>query len=102
MPEDLLQIQQQYLRDIKATVQLEDIPADLILNWDQTAMNIVPAGTWTMDKKGSKHVKITAIDDKHMITAVFANSLSGQFNSYTRAPHRVVSPKIYLFQKIGT
>ena len=28
LPEDLLQIQQQYLRDIKAAVQLEDIPAD--------------------------------------------------------------------------
>ena len=28
-PEDLLQIQQQYLRDIKAAVKLEDIPADL-------------------------------------------------------------------------
>ena len=104
-PEDLLQIQQQYLRDIKASVQLEDIPADLTLNWDQTAMKIVPAGKWTMDKKGSKHVKVVAIDDKRMITAVFANSLSGnfyQFNLYTRAPHRNVSPKMCLFRKIGT
>ena len=78
-PQNLLQIQQQYLRDIKAAVQLEDIPADLVLNWDQTAMKIVPAGTWTMDKKGAKCIKIAAVDDKCMITAVFTNSLSGNF-----------------------
>ena len=42
-------------------------------------MKIVPASTWTMDKKVSKRIKIAAIDDKRMITAVFANSLSGKF-----------------------
>ena len=42
-------------------------------------MKIVPAGTWTMDKKGAKCIKIATVDDKCMITAVFANSLSGNF-----------------------
>ena len=51
LPQNLLQIQQQYQRDIKAAVQLKDIFTDLVMNWDQTAMKIVPAGMWTMDKK---------------------------------------------------
>ena len=32
-----------------------------------------------MDKKGLKRIKIVAIDNKRMVTAVFANSLSGKF-----------------------
>ena len=98
LSEGLLQIQQQYLKD---TVQLKDIPVDLILNWDQTAMKIVRA----MDKKRSKRVKIVAIDDKRMITAVFANSLSGKFLSIQlvyKGTTQNCLPKMYFFQKIDT
>ena len=39
-----------FLADIKATVTMEEIPPDLVLNWDQTGVNIVPALSWTMDR----------------------------------------------------
>ena len=51
LPQDVSEIQRQYLREIKAAIQMEDIPKDLVFNWDQTAMKIVPGGTWTMEKK---------------------------------------------------
>ena len=61
---------EQFLLDIKATVTLEDIPLDLIINWDQTGMHYVPVSSWTMAKKGSKRVEICAIDDKRQLTVV--------------------------------
>ena len=65
--------------DIKSIVLMEDIPQEMILNWDQVGMKIVPLSAWTMEKSGTKRVEITAIDDKRQITAVFACSLAGSF-----------------------
>ena len=31
---------------------VEEIPPQLILNWDQTGIHLVPASSWTMDKRG--------------------------------------------------
>ena len=41
-------LRDQYLLDIKAVVQLEEIPDSLIINWDQTGVNYVPVSEWTM------------------------------------------------------
>ncbi len=63
----------------KCVVKMEEIPDALIINWDRTAMKIVPSSSWTMEKRGTKRVEIVAIDDKRQITAVFGCSLSGKF-----------------------
>ena len=68
-----------FLADIKAIVTMEEVPPELVLNWDQTGVNIVPASSWTMDRRGSKRVEIGGLDDKRQITAVFAASLIGDF-----------------------
>ena len=78
-PTNFLELKKQYLVDIKSVVEMEDIPNSLILNWDQTAMKIVPSSSWTMEKRGCKRVKIAAVDDKRQITAVFACSVLGYF-----------------------
>ncbi len=49
---------------MKCVVKMEEIPDALIINWDQTAMKIVPSSSWTMEKRGTKRVEIVAIDDK--------------------------------------
>lgn len=72
-------LKQQYLLDIKAVVEMEDIPSQLVINWDQTGINYVPVSQWTMEKKGSKRVEVVGLNDKRQITAVFAGSLSGDF-----------------------
>ena len=79
LPGDFVEIKKQFLVDIKTIVRMQDIPDQLVLNWDQTAMKLVPSGSWTMDKKGTKRVEISGIDDKRQITAVFCGSLSGDF-----------------------
>ena len=57
----------------------EDIPLDLIFNWDQTGLNYVPVFNWTMEKEGAKRVEIKGLDDKRQITAVFGGTLTGEF-----------------------
>ena len=58
---------------------MEDIPPELVFNWDQTAISIVPGSSWTMEMKGSKRVEIVGVSDKRQITAVFCGTLAGEF-----------------------
>ena len=53
-----------FLADVVTTVTIEDIPAELILNWDQTGIKIVPSSTWTMDTQGLKRVEVAGVGDK--------------------------------------
>lgn len=36
----------QFLLDIKAVVETEDIPSSLIIKWDQTGICYIPVGSW--------------------------------------------------------
>ena len=40
------------------------IPADLIVNWDQRGMRMVPVNDWTVTTRGSKRVSGTGLGDK--------------------------------------
>ena len=73
------EVKQQFLLDNKAVCEMEEIPFDLIINWDQTGIHYVPVGSWTMEKEGAKRVEIAGADDKRQITAVFAGSLTEDF-----------------------
>ena len=73
------EVRYQFLLDIKAVVEMAEIPYDLIINWDQTGIKYIPVSEWTMEKEGSKRVEIAGINDKRQITAVFAGSLTGDF-----------------------
>ena len=60
-------------------VKCHKIPASLVINLDQTGLNIVPTGEWTMEKEGSKRVNLAGLGDERQITATFAATLDGQF-----------------------
>ena len=51
---DLVEIKRSFLAEVLETVGLNDIPPELMLNWDQTGINLVPTALWTMDKKGKE------------------------------------------------
>ena len=68
-----------FLADVVATVTMEEIPPELILNWDQTGIKIVPCSTWTMDRRGVKRVEMIGANDKRQITAIFCGTLTGDF-----------------------
>ena len=63
-------MEEDFLQEIIDTVEVEEIPPELILNWDQTGLNLVPSSSWTMEKKGSRCVEIKGMADKRQITAV--------------------------------
>ena len=50
--ENFEQVKAQFLLDIKAVVEMEDILFDLIITWEQTGIHYVPVGSWIMDKEG--------------------------------------------------
>ena len=72
-------LKSQFLEDIKATIEMQDIPPELVINWDQTGIKLVPVSSWTMEQRGSQRVEISGIDDKRQITAVFAATAIGDF-----------------------
>ena len=72
------ELQDYFLADIQAEVLMNDIPEDLIFNWDQTALSFVSTGQWTMHQAGAKVVPISHSDDKRQVTAVLAATLRGE------------------------
>lgn len=68
-----------FLADITAEVMMNEIPDELIINWDQTPLHIVPTGDWTMHKSGEKIIPIANLDDKRQITAVVAVTIGGHY-----------------------
>ena len=77
--ENFAEIRDNYLIDIQSVIEMENIPSDLVINWDQTAIQLVPSSSWTMERKGTKRVEISALNDKRHIMAVFACTLSCSF-----------------------
>ena len=75
------QLKEDFLLEIKTIVTMDEIPPELVINFDQTALNYVPISHWTMDEEGIKRVEVVAKEDKRQLTAVFAGSLSGDFLS---------------------
>ena len=76
-PADFAKIKEQFLNDVVSTVTMEEIPPELLLNWDQTGIYLVPVSLWTMEQAGSKRVEINRISSKQQITAVVCGSLTG-------------------------
>lgn len=79
VPSDFQSFRLQFVQDVKGVVTMEDIPSQLIINWDQTGIHYVPMSEWTTEKRGTKRVAITGISDKRQITAVFGGTSSGDF-----------------------
>jgi len=48
-------------------VNIDEIPDELIWNFDQTALNCVPVTPWTMEEEGAKRVEILAKDDNSSV-----------------------------------
>ena len=67
-----------YLHKISKAVADGKIPPDLIINWDQTGVKVVPSSEWTQEERGTARVEIAGVDDKRQITVTSACALSGE------------------------
>ena len=64
--------------EVKTIVVMDEIPEELIINFDQTALKYVPATPWTMEEQGTKRIEVIGKGDKRQITAVFGGTLHNQ------------------------
>ena len=58
---------------------MEEIKPELVMNWEQNGMKIVPPSSCTMDKRGNNRVEMIGVDDKCLIKAIFCGTLVGDF-----------------------
>jgi hypothetical protein len=52
--------------------------AELVINFDQTGLNVTPTSEWTMEQRGAPDIEIICKEDKRQITCVLACSLTGE------------------------
>ena len=76
---DFIKRRDDFFCNLVNMVEMEDISLELILNWDQTDIRLVPSSSWTMERKGSQSVQLTGANDKRQITAVLCGSILGDF-----------------------
>ena len=78
-PDNFENLKETFLEQTRSTVVFEEVPMDLIFNWDQMGLNYVPVSSWTMEKEGAKRMEIEGLDDKRQIIAVFGATITGEF-----------------------
>ena len=76
---DFDELKKQFISDIQVISEFEEIPDELILNWDHTGVNYIPVSSWTMEKEGTKKVDITGMNDKRQITVVLSVTKTGHY-----------------------
>ena len=74
-----LHLRSTYPRQISGIVAIHKIPQEMVVNWDQSGINIVLSSNWMMEQEGASWVEIVRLNDKRQTTMTFAASLSGDF-----------------------
>lgn len=82
----------EYLSEIDQKMKMYSIPADLVINADQTPSSYVSVGKQTMAAHGARSVPIKGLTDKRNITLTFAISLTGELLPM-QIPRGFVFPK---------
>ena len=77
--ENFKELKEQFLLESNHIIFMDEIPADLVINFDQTALHFVPVSEWTMEAEGTKRVEVVGKDDKRQLTAVLGGSMTGEF-----------------------
>lgn len=90
----ILRISMLNLFDIQVIVTMEDIPKELIINWDHNGLHYIPVSSWIMAQEGSQRVKICGVQDKRQLTAVLAGTMSGNF-----LPLQIVKPQCIIYRQ---
>ena len=58
------ELKDNFLMGIKPIATMEEVPDEMILNWNQTAIKYIPVLTWTMAAQGSKRIEEIGQDNK--------------------------------------
>ena len=58
MVENCEEVKKDFLLNVKNVVCMDEIPGELIINWDQTGVNYIPVSSWTMQAEGAKKLRL--------------------------------------------
>lgn len=70
-------VKQPFLDEVVTSVAVDDIPPELVLNWDQTEEKIVPSSSWTVNQCDVNQVDMIGMNYKWQTTALFCGTLVG-------------------------
>ena len=91
-----------FLQDIKHSMLMDEIPPELVINFDQSGDHYVPVSSWSMEVEGAKRVEVVGKDDKRQITAIFGVSMIFRLFNLCIKEKR---PNVYhhsIFHRAGT
>jgi len=74
--EEQFKLMQHRLAAVVATHQVKH--SSLIINWDQTAVLLMPTFHYTYHNKSERQVPVIALEEKRQVTAVVASALNGE------------------------
>ena len=75
--ENFSALKKSFLDDVVTIIEMEEIPPELILNWDQTEIKLIPSTSWSMEQKRVKRVEVVCQNDKCKVTAVLCGTIQG-------------------------
>jgi len=55
---------EEFLQDLVTIVEMEEIPPEFILNWDQTDIKVVPSHSWIMHDQGARRVEMIGFSNR--------------------------------------
>ena len=73
--ENFKAVKELFLIDIEAIMEIEEIQPELVFNWDQTGISIIPGSSWTMETKVSKS-ELVMVGTSLSFTRHFFKSIS--------------------------
>ena len=65
--QQIAQMKHTYLTQINGMVKAHNIPSELVINWDQAGVKVVPSQNWTMEQQGASRVEIAGINDRSQL-----------------------------------
>ena len=88
--ENFRRLKKAFLVDVTTVVTMEEIPPELVFNWDQTGIRLVPCSSWTMERQGEKRVEMVGVNDKRQYSAATCLDISYLYSWSTRVKHLAV------------
>lgn len=64
--------------EVGKIIQDNHIPHELVINWEETGVHLLPTAQYTYEKEGAKQVMVDSKDDKREITCVIASTMAGE------------------------
>lgn len=78
VPENAEQLIDEFTERCAVIMNVYAIDPELVLNFDQTGISLVPASTFTYDNKNAKRVAVSHIEDKRQITGLVCSTLANK------------------------